>query len=187
VVRATPLSLPDVILLESRAFTDDRGFFTELYRAEHFAALGLPTQWVQDNRSRSRAQVVRGLHYALRTPQAKLVTCVRGAVFDVVVDVRVGSPTFGNWVSVELDETPGRALYIPAGFAHGFCALRDDTELVYKCTAAYDPSDDLGVHWSDAALAIPWPASLPIVSGKDQQQPTLAEAQGRGLLPIVEP
>lgn len=183
-VRTIPTALDGVCFVERRAFPDERGFFTELYRDAHFAEAGLPTHWAQDNRSRSHAGVVRGLHYTARTPQAKLISCVRGAVFDVVVDVRAGSPTFGQWVGVELDDTPGRSLFIPAGFAHGFCALQADSELVYKCTASYDPADDFGVLWSDPAIGISWPVSSPIVSAKDQQQPTLAQALHDHRLPL---
>lgn len=179
-VSVEPTAIPDVRVVRARVFADDRGWFAETFRAEHFAAAGLPTAWVQDNRSRSRRNVVRGLHYQRRRPQAKLVWCTVGKVWDVAVDLRPWSPTFGRWVAVELTDEPGTALFIPEGFAHGFCALTERADLAYKCTAPYDPTDDLGVRWDDPALAIPWPVRDPSVSPKDAAQPTLAEAQAAG-------
>ncbi len=159
--------LPGVLVLTPRVLRDDRGFFLEAFNAREFAAAGLPTGFVQDNHSRSAAGVVRGLHYQLDHAQGKLVRVTRGAVFDVVADIRVGSPTFGRWVAVELSDREHRMVWIPPGFAHGFCALIDDTDVVYKCTEFYAPDDDRGVLWSDPDLAIRWPAIATRASAKD--------------------
>ncbi len=186
-ITVTPTALPEVQVVTSRVFADARGFFVETYRAEHFAAHGLPTTWVQDNRSRSAQGTLRGLHFQRRQAQGKLVHCLRGEIWDVVVDVRVGSPTYGRWVGMTLTEAPGTALYVPEGFAHGFCALTDDAEVLYKCTAAYDPADEAGVRWDDPALAIAWPVRAPRLSAKDAALPTLAEAAAADRLPRWTP
>lgn len=175
-ITTTPTALPEVQLVSTRVFTDERGQFTEVFRAAHYAAAGLPTHWPQANRSRSRQGVVRGLHFQVATPQAKLVWCTRGRIWDVAVDVRTGSPTFGRWVGLELGDDPGTALFIPAGFAHGFCALTEPADVAYLCSAPFDPQDDWGVAFDDPTLAIPWPVATPITSAKDRQHPTLAEA-----------
>lgn len=160
-------TLPGVVIVTPRVFKDDRGFFLESFNARAFAAEGLPTGFVQDNHSRSNAGVVRGLHYQLEHPQGKLVRVVRGAAFDVVVDIRVGSPTFGRWTAAELSDRDHRMVWAPPGFAHGFCALTDGTDVVYKCTDFYAADDDHGILWSDPGLAIPWPAIAQRASGKD--------------------
>ncbi len=160
-------SLPGVLVVTPRVFRDARGFLLEAFNTRAFAAAGLPTEFVQDNHSRSAAGVVRGLHYQLQHPQGKLVRVTRGRIFDVAADVRVGSPTFGRWVGIELSDREHRMVWIPPGFAHGFCALADDTDVVYKCTEFYVPEDDRGVLWSDPDLAISWPASAAQVSAKD--------------------
>lgn len=175
-ITTEPTALPGVLVVRTRVFTDARGSFTETFREPHFAAAGLPAHWPQANRSRSREGVVRGLHFQTRQPQAKLVWCTRGRIWDVAVDVRVGSPTFGQWVGVELDDEPGTALFIPAGFAHGFCSLSEPADVSYLCSAVYDPADDWGVAWNDPALGISWPVSAPIVSAKDELHPVLAAA-----------
>jgi dTDP-4-dehydrorhamnose 3,5-epimerase len=157
-------------------FRDDRGFFYEAFNAGVFAEHagdGLPTRFVQDNHSRSTEKVLRGLHFQLRRPQGKLVTCVRGRIFDVAVDVRVGSPTFGRWAGMTLDGDTPRYLWIPEGFAHGFCTLSSVADVLYKCTDSYAADDDHGVLWSDESLGIRWPVSDPIISSKDQRYPTL--------------
>jgi dTDP-4-dehydrorhamnose 3,5-epimerase len=179
-----PTELPEVLAVQFRVFDDARGFFLETFNAARFAAAGLPIAWVQDNRSHSSLGVVRGLHFQRRAPQAKLVWCARGEVWDVAVDVRVGSPTFGRWMSRTLTERPGEALFIPPGFAHGFCALTDGAELIYKVTTPYDATDDFGVRWDDPALGIPWPVPAPLLSAKDVQLPSLAEAERLGELPV---
>lgn len=184
-ITVEPTRLADVQVVHTHVFEDARGSFTEVFRATAFAEAGLPEAWPQANRSRSQAGVVRGLHFQTRLPQAKLVWCTRGRIWDVAVDVRVGSPTFGAWVGVELDEAPGTALFIPEGFAHGFAALSDVADVSYLCSAPYDPTDDWGVAWNDPALAIPWPVAAPIVSAKDGTHPALAEAAALpGRLPV---
>jgi dTDP-4-dehydrorhamnose 3,5-epimerase len=164
--------LPGVLELEPRVFRDSRGFFYESFNADVFARLeaeGLPTRYVQDNHSRSTERVLRGLHYQLLRPQGKLVTCVRGSIFDVAVDIRVGSPTFGRWVSTTLSGDEPRYVWIPAGFAHGFCVLSPVADVLYKCTELYDEEDNHGVLWSDATIAISWPVRDPILSPGDRQ------------------
>lgn len=160
-------ALPGVVVLTPRVFRDERGFFLEAFNAREIAAAGLPTGFVQDNHSRSAGGVVRGLHYQLDHPQGKLVRVARGAAFDVVLDIRVGSPTFGRWVTIDLDDERQQMVWVPPGFAHGFCALMDGTDVVYKCTEFYAPADERGVLWNDPDLAIPWPAIATRVSAKD--------------------
>jgi dTDP-4-dehydrorhamnose 3,5-epimerase len=175
-VKINHTELPGVLVLGPRVFRDDRGFLYEAFNADVFARLaaeGLPRGFVQDNHSRSTERVLRGLHYQLRHPQGKLVTCVRGTIFDVAVDVRVGSPTFGRWVGVTLSGDEPRHVWIPEGFAHGFCALSPVADVLYKCTAPYVADDDHGVLWSDESIGIRWPVSDPITSPKDQRYPML--------------
>jgi len=161
-VTATPLpALPEVRLVESRRFGDERGWFSETFNAADFAAAGIDAAFVQDNQSFSAAAgTVRGLHFQ-RPPHAqdKLVRVLRGAILDVVVDIRAGSPSFGHHVSVRLDAEKGQQLWVPAGFAHGFCTLEPDTEVFYKVTAFYSPADEGGVLWNDPDLGIAWPVS----------------------------
>ena len=176
--------LPGVLVIEPRVFRDDRGYFLESFHRERFAEHGLPTEFVQDNQSRSTRGVLRGLHYQLRRPQGKLITCIRGEIFDVAVDIRRGSPTFGRWVSVTLTGDDPRVLWIPEGFAHGFVTLSDEADVVYKCTAPYDATDDRGILWCDPALDIKWPGSGFRLSPRDERQPTLAEAMDQ--LPVLE-
>jgi dTDP-4-dehydrorhamnose 3,5-epimerase len=167
---------------------DPRGLFTEWYRFDHLAAeVGHPLRLAQANLSVSAAGVVRGIHFADVPPgQAKYVTCVRGAVLDVIVDLRVGSPTFGKWEGVQLDDTDRRAVYLSEGLGHGFCALTDDATLTYLCSETYSPTGEHGVHPLDPDLAIEWPASAPQLSAKDESAPSLAEAIASGLLPNYE-
>jgi dTDP-4-dehydrorhamnose 3,5-epimerase len=175
-VDVTPTSLPGVVLITLDTFADDRGFFVERYRDERFATTGLPTVWRQDNHSRSRRGVLRGLHYQLSRPQGKLVSCISGSVFDVAVDVRVGSPTFGKWVGVTLTGDAPQLLWIPPGFAHGFCTTSDVADVTYKCTDVYVPDDERGIIWNDPELAIRWPLSPPILSRRDREFPSLKHA-----------
>lgn len=171
------LRIPEVILIEATAFEDDRGFFFELYRQSEFARFGISHMFVQDNVTRSRRGVVRGLHYQ-KPPQAqaKLVSVRRGEVFDVAVDVRKGSPTCGQWVGEVLSASNRLMLFIPVGFAHGYCALHDDTHVLYKVTAEYAPELDRGIAWNDPVLAIRWPVESPIVSQRDTRLPRLIDA-----------
>jgi dTDP-4-dehydrorhamnose 3,5-epimerase len=175
-VRVVPTVLPGVLVIEPQVFRDHRGFFFESYHAARYAGAGLPERFVQDNHSCSIPGTVRGLHYQLRRPQSKLVRVVRGAVFDVAVDIRRGSPTFGQWVGVELSAENKRQLFIPAGFAHGFCATGGESEVEYKCTDYYVPEDEYGILWNDPALGVRWPVSEPILSDKDRALPRLADA-----------
>jgi dTDP-4-dehydrorhamnose 3,5-epimerase len=164
---------------------DPRGLFMEWYRFDHLAAeVGHPLRLAQANLSVSARDVVRGIHYADVPPgQAKYVTCVRGAVLDVVVDIRVGSPTFGRWDAVRLDDVDRRAVYIAEGLGHGFCALTDDATLSYLCSTEYNPQRERALHPLDPQLAVEWPAEQPQLSARDAAAPTLAEAAEAGLLP----
>ena len=179
-------SLPGVLLIKPRVFEDPRGFFMETYRADKLAAAGVRETFVQDNHSRSSSGVLRGLHYQLRHPQAKLCRVARGEVFDVAVDIRLGSPHFGHWVGVVLSEENRHALYLPKGFAHGFVVRSSVADFLYKCTDYYDATDDCGVLWSDPALAIPWDTPSPIISAKDQGNLPLSQIS-RERLPVYEP
>jgi len=179
-VKLVRTELPGVLILEPRRFEDDRGFLYESFNVERFsqhAAEGLPTAFAQDNHSRSASGVLRGLHYQLRRPQGKLVTCVHGAIFDVAVDVRVGSPTFGQHTAVTLRGDGPRSFWIPPGFAHGFCVLSATADVIYKCTDVYVPEDDYGVLWSDDRIGIRWPIREPTISAKDRQYARLDPAR----------
>jgi dTDP-4-dehydrorhamnose 3,5-epimerase len=182
IVRCVPSSLPDVLVVEPDVHRDARGFFVETYRADTYRAAGMPAAFVQDNHTRSIAGTLRGLHLQVRRAQAKLVRAVVGEVFDVAVDVRRGSPSFGRWMSVVLSAQNFRQCYIPAGFAHGFCVLSREAEVEYKCSDYYDPADEFGIAWNDPALAIPWPVAEPLLSDRDRRNPALAAAMDR--LPI---
>jgi dTDP-4-dehydrorhamnose 3,5-epimerase len=169
-------SLPGVLLIEPKVFGDDRGFFMETYRADILREAGITDTFVQDNHSRSARGVLRGLHYQEPNAQGKLVRCTRGAIFDVAVDIRSGSPSFGRWFGLELNDANKLMLWIPPGFAHGFCALEDDTDLVYKCTSLYDPALDRSVLWNDPSIGIEWPIAEPVLSAKDANAPRLNDA-----------
>ncbi len=156
-----------VVILEPDIYSDERGFFTETWNQSKYERLGLPTGFVQDNMSYSTAGVLRGLHYQHPNPQGKLVQVIEGEVFDVAVDIRRGSPTFGKWVGVMLDSSTRRQLFIPEGFAHGFCVTSEHALFAYKCTVQYHPDCDRGVLWNDTGLGIDWPVVSPIVSAKD--------------------
>jgi dTDP-4-dehydrorhamnose 3,5-epimerase len=167
--------VPGVLIIEPRVFRDARGFFLETWHLERYAEAGLPQRFVQDNSAASSPGVLRGLHYQLRFPQGKLVRCVRGAVFDVAVDIRRGSPAFGAWVGVELSEENQRQLWIPPGFAHGYCVPERESWVAYKCTEYYHPEDEHGVMWNDRAVGIRWPLAEPLVSAKDSAYAPLSE------------
>lgn len=169
--------LAGVVIIELRSFKDSRGYFFEIFQAERYSQYGLPTQFVQDNFSRSSKNVIRGLHYQLERPQGKLVCVTQGQVLDVVVDVRVGSPTFGKSIAVELSDQNFRQLYIPPGFAHGFCVLSERADFIYKCTDYYYPAGERGILWNDPDLQIPWPIKDPILSEKDAIFPCLKDIQ----------
>lgn len=175
-MRVTPNELAGIVVVEPNVFGDDRGFFLESYQKQRYADLGIDAEFVQQNLSRSRKDILRGLHYQLRMPQGKLCYVVRGAVFDVVVDVRKSSPTFGYWTSVVLDDQSHHQIYIPPGFAHGFCVLSDEADFSYHCTNYYDPSGQETIAWDDADLGIDWPCDSPLLSEKDQQGTPFASA-----------
>ena len=168
-------AIPGVLIIEPKVFGDNRGFFTEIYQAERYARSGIPTTFVQDNLSRSARNVLRGLHIQNPKPQGKLVTVFKGAVVDVAVDVRVGSPTFGRHVKVELNEDNRRQFWVPRGFAHGFRVLSDTADFFYKCDDIYSPADELVLKWDDPALAIDWGITSPEVSQRDSAGRSLAE------------
>jgi dTDP-4-dehydrorhamnose 3,5-epimerase len=173
-LRVEKCALPEVLLITQQVFADDRGFFLETYSERDFAAVGITARFVQDNQSRSKRGALRGLHYQLEHPQGKLVRVTRGKIFDVAADIRAGSPTFGKWVGVVLDDDKKQALLIPAGFAHGFCVLSDVADVAYKATDFYAPSGERGVRWDDPLLGIRWPIEDPILSEKDRTYPLIS-------------
>jgi dTDP-4-dehydrorhamnose 3,5-epimerase len=167
-MRVHSTAVGGVMIIEPEVFKDARGHFLETFHARHYAAAGLPVEFVQDNESLSKKNVLRGLHLQLRRPQGKLVRVVSGEVWDVAVDVRPDSPTFGKWVAEVLSESNWRQLYVPPGCAHGFCVLSEAAIVHYKCTALYDREDEIGIAYDDPELAIEWPISQPVLSPKDQ-------------------
>ena len=189
-MKIVPTAIPDVLIIEPRVFGDARGFFFESFNAQAFrAATGLDVAFVQDNHSRSAQGVLRGLHYQIEQPQGKLVRVVRGAVFDVAVDLRQTSPTFGHWVGVELSEENHRQLWVPAGFGHGFLTLSETADFLYKTTDYYAPAFERCIAWNDPALGIEWPLNgmAALLSQKDQAGVLLAEAQVFGPSPTTSP
>jgi dTDP-4-dehydrorhamnose 3,5-epimerase len=177
--------LPGVLVLEPRTFSDDRGYFLETWHETRYSELGLSERFVQDNLSFSRRDVLRGLHFQHPNGQGKLVFAIQGEIFDVAVDIRVGSPTYGKWVGETLSGGTMRQIYIPPGFAHGFAVLSDSALVAYKCTEYYSPTHESSLRWDDQALGIKWPVANPIVSAKDQDAPRLAEIS-RDRLPRFE-
>jgi dTDP-4-dehydrorhamnose 3,5-epimerase len=173
----TPLSIPDVILIKPKVFSDGRGFFVETYKRTDFEKAGITETFSQDNHSRSSRNVLRGLHYQIEPfAQGKLVRCVNGSIFDVAVDIRKGSPFFGKWVFAGLDEHNQHMMYIPPGFAHGFVVLSDLAEVSYKCTREYSPEHDRGIVWDDPDIGIDWPVRAPLLSSKDSAHPAFKNA-----------
>ena len=168
-------SLPGMVVLEPEVHRDGRGFFVETYRAERLEELGVDEVWVQDNHSRSTRGVLRGMHFSVGGGQAKLVRCAHGAVVDVAVDIRRGSPTYGRWDAVRLDDVSLRAVYLPVGFAHGFVVVSDVADVVYKCSAYYDPEIERGFAWDDPDVAVRWPDLEVEVSPRDAAAPRLRE------------
>lgn len=160
-------ALPEVLLVSPDVYADDRGFFLESYNEREFSGIGIGSRFVQDNHSRSKRGVLRGLHYQLEHPQGKLVRAVRGTIFDVAADIRVGSPTFGRWVGIVLDDERKQSLWIPPGFAHGFCVVSGEADVAYKTTDFYAPGAEKGIMWNDPLLSIEWPLKAPILSPKD--------------------
>jgi len=181
-VRFVPTALPGVLVIEPDVHRDNRGYFLETYHAAKYRAGGIEGPFVQDNQSRSAGGTLRGLHLQTRRPQGKLIRVLEGEIFDVAVDVRRGSPTFGRWVGTSLSAGTFRQCYVPPGFAHGFCVVSPMAQVAYKCTELYDPDSEIGIRWDDPALAIDWPVRAPILSPRDQRHPTLAEVVER--LPV---
>ncbi|MDX2456701.1 MAG: dTDP-4-dehydrorhamnose 3,5-epimerase [Gammaproteobacteria bacterium] len=175
-MRVIPLDHPEIWLIEPDVFPDARGFFMETYHATKYASQGMPGVFLQDNHSRSVRGVLRGLHYQLEHPQGKLLRVVTGEVFDVAVDIRKGSPLFGKWVGAVLSEENQRQLYVPPGFAHGFCTLSEQADFLYKCTDLYTPGDEYGIAWDDPDIAIEWPQLDYLLSDKDLVNPQLSES-----------
>jgi dTDP-4-dehydrorhamnose 3,5-epimerase len=175
-MKVTPLAIPEVLLVEPRVFGDDRGFFLESFHLARYSAAGISGPFVQDSQSFSRKGVLRGLHFQWpQNAQGKLVSVDHGAVWDVAVDVRRGSPTYGQWVGAELTESNHHQLWVPPGFAHGFVVMSETALFVYKCTALYSPADEVSIRWDDPTLAVQWPVRTPVLSGKDAVAPLLAE------------
>jgi dTDP-4-dehydrorhamnose 3,5-epimerase len=174
-VRVVPTEIPEVLLIDPDVHADGRGFFLETYHADKYRAHGIDGPFVQDNHSRSAIGTLRGLHLQLKRPQGKLVHVIEGEIYDVAVDVRRGSPTFGRFVGVTLTAESFRQCYVPPGFAHGFCVVSPIAQVEYKCTDLYDPASEIGIAWNDPAIGIPWPIREPILSARDSRHPRLAE------------
>jgi dTDP-4-dehydrorhamnose 3,5-epimerase len=183
-VRFLETALPGVIVVEPDVHRDPRGFFLETYHLDKYRDGGIPGPFVQDNHSHSVRGTLRGLHAQVRRPQGKLVRAVEGEMFDVAVDIRRGSPTFGRWFGVHLTGENFRQIYIPPGYAHGFCVLSERVHVEYKCTDFYDPGGEIGIAWNDPDIGVGWPIAEPTVSDKDRRAPRLAEALDR--LPVYE-
>ena len=178
-MKLVPTELGGLIIIEPDVFRDARGFFLETYHQRKYAEAGLPAAFVQDNHSCSARGTLRGLHAQRRKPQGKIVRVIEGEVFDVAVDARRGSPTFGRWTGVTLSAENFRQLYVPPGFLHGFCVTSETAQVEYKCTELYDPADEVGVIWNAPVLAIAWPVKAPALSKKDQGHPAFAEVYQR--------
>lgn len=175
-MRTLPTTLEGLVHIEPAVHGDHRGFFLESYREESWSAAGVPTTWVQDNHSRSRQGIVRGMHFSIGHGQAKLVRCGRGRIMDVVVDLRRASPTYGQYETFELDDETGRQLFIPVGFAHGFVVLSEVADVMYKCSHYYDPAIERGFRFDDPEVGIPWPTDVTLdVSERDRTAPLLRE------------
>ena len=184
-MRVTPIDIHGVLLLEPSVISDHRGCFLETYHEQRYRDAGITEQFVQDNCSRSVRNTVRGLHFQEPQGQGKLVMALEGTVYDVVVDIRTGSPTFGKWYGAELSGKNLHQLYIPPGCAHGFCVMSETATFLYKCTAYYSPRDERGILWNDPKLRIHWPISEPILSPKDQAYRTIKEMHPE--LPVYQP
>lgn len=182
-VNIKQLTIPGVFVIEPKCFEDNRGYFMETYHQQKYQKAGINQAFVQDNHSHSSRGVLRGLHYQLKNPQGKLIYAVTGTIFDVAVDIRKGSPTFGQWTGAELSAENKRQIYVPQGFAHGFVVLSESADVIYKCTNLYTPGDEYGVLWSDPEIGIDWPVKNPILSQKDLENPGLKEIS-KSNLPI---
>ncbi len=175
--RRLDTELADLVLLEPEVHGDERGFLVETFNAEAWAEIGVTTEFVQDNHSRSRRGILRGLHFQTAPGQAKLIRCARGRIFDVAVDLRRDSPTYRRWEGHELDDESHRQLFVPAGFAHGFCVLSDIADVHYKLSSYYDPATEAGIAWDDPEIAVEWPVAEPQLSDRDRSAPQLAEVE----------
>ena len=173
--RRLETEIPDLVLIEVEAHGDERGFLLESYRADTWRELGVDVDFVQDNHSRSRRGILRGLHFQLHPGQAKLVRSVRGTIWDVAVDLRRGSPTHGRWEGHELSDSNHRQLFVPVGFGHGFCVLSEEADVAYKLSSPYDHEQEAGIRWDDPDVGVKWPISDPQLSERDRRAPTLAE------------
>jgi dTDP-4-dehydrorhamnose 3,5-epimerase len=176
--RVHETDLPGVLLIEPRVFADPRGFFLETSRRSVLQAAGIDADLVQDNHSRSARGIIRALHFQIPPGQSKLVRCARGSVWDVAVDLRRSSPTFGQWRSFELDDVRHLQVWIPEGFAHGFCVTSETADVVYRCGSYHDASAERGIAWDSPELGIPWPAEAPVLSDRDRNHPSFAEYSG---------
>tara|TARA_B100000315_G_scaffold182435_1_gene171287 strand:+ start:2822 stop:3427 length:606 start_codon:yes stop_codon:yes gene_type:complete len=174
-------SIPDVLLLEPNVYDDPRGFFLEIFHQTKYTDVGIDKTFVQDNYSHSKHGILRGLHYQLLHPQGKLIFVLSGEIFDVAVDIRRGSSTFGQWFGVNLSAENKRQIYVPEGFAHGFCVLSESADVMYKCSDFYDAEDEYGIFWSDETIAIDWPVKTPILSEKDSKFQILDEIPEKNL------
>jgi len=174
-LRSLPTELDGLVLLEPAVHGDDRGFFLETYRSDLWAEHGVDAEFVQHNHSRSSKDTLRGLHFQTEPGQAKLVRCGRGQIFDVAVDLRRASPTFGRWAGYVLDDEAHRQLFVPVGFAHGFVVLSDVADVSYLCSSVYDPATESGIAWDDPEVGVEWPAAEPLLSERDKDAPALAE------------
>ncbi len=172
-IQATPLK--EVLIVRPKVYADHRGFFYESYHEKEFRDAGINVTFVQDNHSRSTKHTLRGLHYQINPGQGKLIRAIVGEIFDVAVDIRWNSPTFGQWFGITLSAENKMQLYVPVGFAHGFCVMSDSAEVIYKCTDYYSPKDERGIIWNDPEIGIQWPTFEPILSDRDQKHPYLHE------------
>lgn len=181
-MKVTPTPLPGVLVVEPKVFKDDRGYFVETYQQERYREVGIPGPFVQDNTSHSIKGTLRGMHFQEPRPQGKLICVARGVIFDAVIDVRKGSLTFGQWFGVELSAETARQLWVPAGYAHGFCVLSDTADVTYKCTDFYAPGTERSIVWNDPDVGIAWPVQAPLLSPKDAAAPRLKDAP---VLPVL--
>ncbi len=184
-IKYTKTDLTGVLLIEPRVFKDSRGFFMETFHQKKYAEAGIDHAFIQDNYSHSTRGTLRGLHYQLKHPQAKLVYVIKGEIYDVAVDIRRGSPGFGKWTGQYLSDKNRRQIFVPEGFAHGFCVISETADVLYKTTDLYKPDDEYGVLWSDPTIGIDWPVEVPIVSDKDKQFPELQDVPEQHL-PIYQ-
>ena len=185
-MKVTPLELPEILLVDLRIFGDARGWFAETWQAERYAASGIPDRFVQDNAAYSQRGVLRGLHAQHPHGQGKLIQVLRGEIYDVAVDIRRGSPTFGRWVGLRLNGETPQQVWIPPGFAHGYCVLSDEALFTYKCSDFYHPETQFSVRWDDPAIGVDWPLQdAPILADKDRDAPALADIAPERLPPFL--